>query len=123
MNLYFSGSSSNIAFILKSSVCISSDELHKSCESLIKDFLCLKAMHNLSLFCGRSIKCNLFIISVNMSYIVIRGKVSRKYFEERIYGMKTIWIKQGFGSLWTVMDESEKADIEVNNLSDILNYL
>lgn len=33
------------------------------------------------------------------------------------------WIKQGFGSLWTVMDESEKADIEVNNLSDILNYL
>ena len=56
-------------------------------------------------------------------YIVIRGKVSRKYFEERIYGMKTIWIKQGFGSLWTVMDESEKADIEVNNLSDILNYL
>ena len=38
-------------------------------------------------------------------------------------GMKTIWIKQGFGSLWTVMDESEKADIEVNNLSDILNYL
>ena len=80
-------------------------------------------MHNLSLFCGRSIKCNLFIISVNMSYIVIRGKVSRKYFEERIYGMKTIWIKQGFGSLWTVMDESEKADIEVNNLFDILNYL
>lgn len=37
--------------------------------------------------------------------------------------MKTIWIKQGFGSLWTVMDESEKTDIEVNNLSDILNYL
>ena len=69
MNLYFSGSSSNIAFILKSSVCISSDELHKSCESLIKDFLCLKAMHNLSLFCGRSIKCNLFIISVNMSCV------------------------------------------------------
>lgn len=31
--------------------------------------------------------------------------------------------KTGFGSLWTVMDESEKADIEVNNLSDILNYL
>lgn len=69
MNLYFSGSSSNIAFILKSSVCISSDELHKSCESLIKDFLCLKGMHNLSLFCGRSIKCNLFIISVNMSCV------------------------------------------------------
>ena len=31
--------------------------------------------------------------------------------------------KTGIWSLWTVMDESEKADIEVNNLSDILNYL
>ena len=42
---------------------------------------------------------------------------------KRMKRMKTIWVKQGFGSLWTVMDESEKADIEVNNLSDILNYL
>ena len=38
-------------------------------------------------------------------------------------GMKTIWVKHGFGSLWNIMDESEKADIEVNNLSDILNFL
>ena len=32
-------------------------------------------------------------------------------------------LKNKIDSLWTVMDESEKADIEVNNLSDILNYL
>ena len=37
--------------------------------------------------------------------------------------MKTIWVKQGFGSLWNITDESKKADIEVNNLSDILNFL
>ena len=37
--------------------------------------------------------------------------------------MKTIWVKQGFGSLWNIMAESEKADIEVNNLSNILNFL
>ena len=36
---------------------------------------------------------------------------------------KTIWVKQGLGSLWNITDESEKADIEVNNLSDILNFL
>lgn len=30
--------------------------------------------------------------------------------------MKTIWVKQGFGSLWNITDESEKADIEINNL-------
>lgn len=38
-------------------------------------------------------------------------------------GMKNIWVKQGFGSLWNITDKSEKADIEINNLSDILKYL
>lgn len=38
-------------------------------------------------------------------------------------GMKTVWIKQEFEGLWTVTNESEKSDIEVNSLSDILNYL
>ena len=38
-------------------------------------------------------------------------------------GMKTIWVKQGFGSLWNITDESEKADMEINNLSDVLKYL
>ena len=31
--------------------------------------------------------------------------------------------KTGFGGLWNITDASEKADIEVNNLSDILKYL
>ena len=38
-------------------------------------------------------------------------------------GMKTIWVKQGFGSLWNITEESEKADLEVNNRSDIVNLL
>ena len=38
-------------------------------------------------------------------------------------GMKTIWVKQGLGSLWNITDESEKADMEINNLSDVLKYL
>ena len=37
--------------------------------------------------------------------------------------MKTIWVKQGVGSLWNITGESEKADIEIDNLSDILKYL
>ena len=31
--------------------------------------------------------------------------------------------KTGIRKLWNITDESEKADIEVNNLSDILNFL
>ena len=54
---------------------------------------------------------------------MIGDRIDNDIIPAKQLGMKTIWIKQGFGSLWTVMGESEKADIEVNNLSDILNYL
>lgn len=63
-------------------------------------------------------------LEVSDSYAVMIGdRIDNDIVPAKQLGMKTIWIKQGFGSLWTVMDESEKADIEVNNLSDILNYL
>lgn len=55
--------------------------------------------------------------------VMIGDRIDNDIIPAKQLGMKTIWIKQGFGSLWTVMGESEKADIEVNNLSDILNYL
>lgn len=55
--------------------------------------------------------------------VMIGDRIDNDIVPAKQLGMKTIWIKQGFGSLWTVMDESEKADIEVNNLFDILNYL
>ena len=35
-------------------------------------------------------------------------------------GMKTIWIKQGFGRYWRKTTEYEQADYEVDNLSEIL---
>ena len=52
-----------------------------------------------------------------------RDRIDNDIVPAKQLGMKTIWVKQGFGSLWNIMDESEKADIEVNNLSDILNFL
>ena len=58
-----------------------------------------------------------------VSAVMIGDRIDNDIVPAKQLGMKTIWVKQGFGSLWTVMDESEKADIEVNNLSDILNYL
>ena len=35
-------------------------------------------------------------------------------------GMKTVWIKQGFGALQEPLSESEKADYTINNLSELL---
>ena len=55
--------------------------------------------------------------------VMIGDRIDNDIVPAKQLGMKTIWMKQGFGSLWNIMDESEKADIEVNNLSDILNFL
>ena len=55
--------------------------------------------------------------------VMIGDRIDNDIVPAKQLGMKTIWVKQGFGSLWNITDESEKADIEVNNLSDILNFL
>ena len=68
-------------------------------------------------------KLKFAVIIAKHNAVMIGDRIDNDIVPAKQLGMKTIWIKQGFGSLWTVMDESEKADIEVNNLSDILNYL
>ena len=55
--------------------------------------------------------------------VMIGDRIDNDIVPAKQLGMKTIWVKQEFGSLWNITDESEKADIEVNNLSDILNFL
>ena len=35
-------------------------------------------------------------------------------------GMKTVWIKQGFGALQKPLSESEEPDHSINNLSELL---
>lgn len=55
--------------------------------------------------------------------VMIGDRIDNDIVPAKQLGMKTIWVKQGFGSLWNITDEKEKADMEVNNLSDILKYL
>ena len=55
--------------------------------------------------------------------VMIGDRIDNDIVPAKQLSMKTIWVKQGFGGLWNITDESEKADIEVNNLSDILKYL
>lgn len=55
--------------------------------------------------------------------VMVGDRIDNDVVPAKQLGMKTIWVKQGFGSLWNITDKSEKADIEVNNLSDILKYL
>ena len=55
--------------------------------------------------------------------VMIGDRIDNDIVPAKQLGMKTIWVKQGFGSLWNITDESEKADMEIDNLSDVLKYL
>lgn len=55
--------------------------------------------------------------------VMIGDRIDNDIVPAKQIGMKTIWIKQGFGRFWKVMSESEKANYEVDNLSDILKIL
>ena len=55
--------------------------------------------------------------------VMIGDRIDNDIVPAKQLGMKTIWVKQGVGSLWNITGESEKADIEIDNLSDILKYL
>ena len=55
--------------------------------------------------------------------VMIGDRIDNDIVPAKQLGMKTIWVRQGFGSLWNITNECEKADLEVDKLSDILKYL
>lgn len=52
--------------------------------------------------------------------VMIGDRIDNDIISAKQIGMKTIWVKQGFGRFWNITGENEKADYEVLNLSDIL---
>lgn len=55
--------------------------------------------------------------------VMVGDRIDNDIVPAKHIGMKTIWVKQGFGRFWNITSNSEKADYEVENLSDILRYL
>lgn len=55
--------------------------------------------------------------------IMIGDRIDNDIIPAKEIGMKTIWIKQGFGKYWNITRECEKADCEVNSLSELLNII
>lgn len=55
--------------------------------------------------------------------VMVGDRIDNDIVPAKQIGMKTIWVKQGFGRFWKVTSESEKADYEVDNLSDLLRCL
>ena len=54
---------------------------------------------------------------------MIGDRIDNDIIPAKKMGMATIWVKQGYGKYWTITNESEKADFEVNNLTELLAFL
>ena len=55
--------------------------------------------------------------------VMIGDRVDNDIVPGKRIGMKTIWIKQGFGKYWSISNQEEQADYEVDNLTDLLELL
>ena len=55
--------------------------------------------------------------------VMIGDRVDNDIVPAKSIGMRTIWIKQGFGQYWDITEEAENADCVVSNLMEICNVL
>lgn len=55
--------------------------------------------------------------------VMIGDRIDNDIVPAKKLGMKTIWIKQGFGQYWNIKRQEEQADYEANNLTALLDLL
>ncbi|WP_242846550.1 HAD family hydrolase [Butyrivibrio sp. LB2008] len=51
--------------------------------------------------------------------VMIGDRIDNDIVPAKELGMKTIWIKQGFGKYWNITGENEIPDEEINSLSEL----
>lgn len=52
--------------------------------------------------------------------VMIGDRVDNDIIPAKAMGMKTVWIKQGFGKYWQIQSEAEKPDYEVIDLNGVI---
>lgn len=55
--------------------------------------------------------------------VMIGDRIDNDIVPAKMLGMRTIWIKQGFGKYWNITSEKEKADYVVNSLTEVCKLL
>lgn len=55
--------------------------------------------------------------------VMIGDRIDNDIVPAKKLGMKTIWVKQGFGKYWNITCEEEKADYEVANLTALCDII
>lgn len=55
--------------------------------------------------------------------VMLGDKIDNDIVPAKGIGMKTIWIKQGFGGLWNIRKEDEVPENTVNDLAELMELL
>lgn len=55
--------------------------------------------------------------------VMIGDRIDNDIIPAKKLGIGTIWIKQGFGRYWNITNEEERADFEVNSLTELCRIL
>lgn len=55
--------------------------------------------------------------------VMIGDRIDNDIVPAKIIGMKTIWIRQGFGGLWNIDKEDEEPEQTVDNLDELAEIL
>lgn len=55
--------------------------------------------------------------------VMIGDRVDNDILPAKSVGMRTIWIKQGFGKFWQILNDCERADCTINSITELLHIL
>ena len=55
--------------------------------------------------------------------VMIGDRIDNDIVPAKLMGMRTIWIKQGYGQYWNITDDVEEADCTIHSLIEICNVL
>ena len=55
--------------------------------------------------------------------VMIGDRIDNDIVPANLMGMHTIWIKQGFGKYWNILQDIEKADFAVDSLMELCDIL
>lgn len=55
--------------------------------------------------------------------VMIGDRLDNDIYPAKLVGMKTIWIKQGFGGMQKPLNEKYKPDYEIKSLSELINLI
>lgn len=55
--------------------------------------------------------------------VMVGDRLDNDIFPAKFIGMKTIWIKQGFGAVQKPLNDCYKADYEIESLNELLTIL